>query len=234
MKKTNSRATWPSLRNSGIFALILAATSVAEPLDAILSRMDAAAKTSNSFSANLTHVDYTKIVDSKFIETGSIKLRKKGGRVFGRMDIEKPAPFTWNIAGDTFEKFAPKANLVTVYKVAKITKAADRYLLLAFGTSGADLRKDYDVKGGPEETIDGVKTTRLDLVPKDKKTREEYAARIEMWVPIGQTYAAQLKATEPNGDYTMYSYSEQKLNPPIPESAFIFTPPPGAKREQAN
>jgi outer membrane lipoprotein-sorting protein len=210
-----------------------AAFAAAEPLQAILSRMDVSAKTANSFSANLKSMQYTKVLDSTDSESGTIKLRRVKGRVMGRMDTETPAPKTWHFAGDTWEHYVPKAKSVSVYKVSKIAKSADQYLLLVFGVSGSELMKDFDAKGGAEETIGGVRATRLELIPKDKKARE-YAAKVELWIPVGQTYAIQQKVTEPNGNYTMYSYTDAKLNPALPDSAFTFTAPAGTHREVAN
>jgi outer membrane lipoprotein-sorting protein len=95
------------------------------------------------------------------------------------------------------------------------------------------LRNNYDVKAGAEETVNGVKATKLELVPKDKKARE-YAAKVEMWVPAGQAYGVQVKVNQPNGDSVLYTYSEAKLNPGLPETAYTFTAPPGARRENKN
>jgi outer membrane lipoprotein-sorting protein len=202
----------------------------AESLEALLARLDAAAKTSNSFTANVKQVEYTKVLKSTDEQSGTIKLKKNAkGRVVGRLDIEKPSPFTWHFSGDTWEKFLPKANELTVYQAAKLAKSADQYLLLVFGIGGADLKRSYDLKLGGEEPVGGVKTTRIELVPKDKEARK-VVAMVEMWIPLGQTYAAQQKVTEPNGDYNLWTYAEAKLNPGLPDSAYDFVPPANATR----
>jgi outer membrane lipoprotein-sorting protein len=75
-----------------------------------------------------------------------------------------------------------------------------------------------------------MKTTRLELVPKDKKARD-LASKIEMWIPVGQTYAVQVKTTAPNGDARTWLYEDAKLNPGLPDSAYDFLAPAGTHRE---
>jgi len=205
----------------------------AEPLEAILGRMDAAAKATTSFSASVKWDQFTKSINDHSEQTGSIRLMRSKGRVTGRMDVEKPAAYTWHFAGDNFEKFLPKAKSLEVYKVSKLLKSADQYLALAFGLTGQELRKTYDITAGAEETIGTTRATRLELIPKDKKARE-YAAKVELWVAVGQTYAVQQKVTEPNGNYNLYIYNDAKLNPELPDSAFDFTPPAGTERRVMN
>ena len=39
--------------------------------------------------------------------------------------------------------------------------------MLGFGASGKDLAEKWDIKYAGEETVDGVKTEKLELVAKD-------------------------------------------------------------------
>jgi outer membrane lipoprotein-sorting protein len=213
-----------------LLAMLLAGCAAAEPLETILARMDAAAKTSVSFSANVRWLEYTKVLKSTDEQTGAMKLKKSKKGVVGRMDIETPAPYVWRFGGDTWEKYLPKANIVTQYKTSKLAKAADQYLLLAFGLSGAELKKSYAIKAGGEETVNGTRATRLELVPKDQQVKQRVAL-LELWIPVGQTYTIQQKASEPNGDYNLYIYSDAKLNPGLPDAAFDFAVPAGARVE---
>jgi outer membrane lipoprotein-sorting protein len=214
-----------------IFLLAMAAAN-AEPLDTILARMDSAAKTSNSFAANVKWDDFTKVLNSTDVLAGTIKMKRTPKGVVGHMDIDQPpaAAKIYIFTGTGMEQFSPKANLVEEWRSDAISKSINQYLLLVFGTTGADIRKNFDAKAGGEETVVGAKTTRLELIPKDKKARD-VASKIEMWVPAGQTYAVQVRTTAPNGDTRTWQYQDAKLNPGLPDSAFIFTPPAGTHRE---
>ena len=214
------------------FALLVLAAGLvsAEPLDTILTRMDGAAKTSNSFAANVKWQEYTKVLNSTDTQMGALKLTKSKGRVIGRLDISEPAAFTWHFFGDVWEKYLPKANVVQEWQITKLSKSTDQYLLLVFGLSGVELKKTYDLKLGGEETVSGTKATRIELYPKDKDAKK-LVAKVELWIPIGQTYAVQQKVTEPNGDYNLWIYADAKLNPGLPDSAYGFVAPAGATRE---
>ncbi len=211
-----------------LFALTAGLLS-AEPLETILARMDAGAKTSLSFSANVKWDEYTKVLNTTDTQHGALKLKKSKGRVMGRLDITDPDVFTWHFFGDIWEKYLSKANVIQEYQVAKLAKSTDQYLLLVFGLSGADLKKSYDLKLGGEETVAGTKTTRIELYPKDKEAKK-LVAKVELWIPLGQTYAVQQKVTEPNGDYNLWIYADAKLNPNLPDSAYSFVAPAGATR----
>jgi outer membrane lipoprotein-sorting protein len=214
------------------FALFVMAAGLlsAEPLETILARMDAAAKTSNSFTANVKWQEYTKVLKSTDTQLGALKLKKFKGRVMGRLDISDPAPFTWHFFGDIWEKYQPKAKVISEYQVSKLAKSTDQYLLLVFGQSGVELKKSYDISLGGEETIIGIKTTRIELLPKDKEAKK-LVAKVELWIPTDKTYAIQQKVTEPNGDYNLWTYTDAKLNPDLPDSAYSFVAPAGATRE---
>jgi outer membrane lipoprotein-sorting protein len=213
-----------------VFALAMAGFACAEPLETILARMDGAAKTSNAFAANVKWQEYTKVLRTTDEQSGALKLKKIKGRVMGRLDIEQPSPFTWHFSGDNWEKYLPKANVLQVYQISKLAKSTDQYLLLAFGLSGQELKKSYDLKLGGDETVNGINATRIELLPKDKEARK-LVAKIELWIPMGQTYAVQQKVTEPNGDYNLWMYGDAKLNPPLPDSAYDFVPPANVKRD---
>ena len=215
-----------------LFALV-AGLAAGESLDTILAHMDAAAKTSNSFSANLVWRKYTKAIDDTDEQTGTLKLRRSGNRVVGRLDIEKPNTFTWHFMGDMWEKYLPKAQEIQVYNVSKVSKSSDQMLLTVFGLTSASIKKNYDAMVSGEETLNGIKTTRLELIPKDAKVKK-YISKVELWIPVGQTYAVQQKSIQPNGDYDLHIYNDAKLNPPLPASAFDFVAPPGTKQQIMN
>lgn len=131
-----------------------------------------------------------------------IKLKRTGDRVIGRLDIVNPSIFTWHFGRDTAEKYLPKANMLEVWRIAKLPQAVSVAIGLVFGISGAEMRKSFDVTVGGEETIDGVAITRLELVPKNKDVRIR-VAKAELWIPTGQAYSIRQKLTAPNGDYNV-------------------------------
>ncbi|MEI9811163.1 MAG: hypothetical protein WDO18_00165 [Acidobacteriota bacterium] len=102
---------------------------------------------------------YTKAIDDTDQKSGTIKLKRIKTGVVGRMDIDNPAAASsvYHFTGSGMNQYRPKAKMLDVYQSATISKSINQYLLLVFGSTGADLRKTFDLKAGPEETAGGVK-----------------------------------------------------------------------------
>lgn len=216
------------IRRIAVLGVMLLPLATAETLEGLLARMTKAAPSAMSFSANLRQLDYTAVVDDTAVSEGTIRLKRTKAGVIGLVDYTKPSPNTVHfMGGGKAEKYLPKANTVEIYDFAKFSKSADQYLLLAFGLSGTDLQKNYQVKWGGEEPLGSVRTTRLELVPKDKEALK-LISKIELWIPEGKTHAIQEKLYKTGGrDYLLYIYTDATLNPTLLDSAFEFKAPAG-------
>ncbi len=212
-----------------VLAAALLPSVYAESLEAILARMDHAAKEFKSVSATLKQTEYTAVIhDLSQPELGQLRIKRGKKGLNAIVEFTDPEPRTIVINGHEVQVYRPKAKIVEVYDIAKHASTVDQFLLLAFGTSGADLRKNYDVKSGGAETIDGTPTTRIELTPKTEEVKK-LVTRIELWIPEGQSNAIREKVTEPTDNYYIVTYSNVKPNANLPDSAFDFKPPKGVK-----
>ena len=84
-------------------------------------------------------------------------------------DIGGPAPKQVVYKDGKLRIFEKKINQVTERNVGKNKSDVEAFLSLGFGASGDELQRDYDVKMDGWETVDGVKTAKLDLTPKKPK-----------------------------------------------------------------
>jgi outer membrane lipoprotein-sorting protein len=224
---------------TGALLCAFAAMAAAETADAILTRMDQNAKGATSFSANFKEIEYTASLDETAHRDGVVRLKRVKTGVIGvkedqkyalNSDAPKPSIKIVHFTGGDLEMYTPKANLLEVYKIGGKSKTLNQYLLLAFGLSGAEVRQNYTIKVVGEETVDSIKTTHLELVPKDKEALK-YITKVETWVPEGQAYSIQIKVTKEGGrNYLEWLYQNAKLNPSLPDSAFDFKAPDGVKK----
>jgi outer membrane lipoprotein-sorting protein len=201
----------------------------AEALNDILARMDQAAVKFQSFSATTKRTEYTAVLDDKTEQNGVMRLRKGKGGMQGVVIFDEPDPKTIHFSGKTLEVYLPKNNSVEIYDAGKHTNVIDEIILLGFGTSGAELHKNYDVTLAGTETLNGVRTSRLELIPKSDEVRQ-YAGKIELWIPEGESNPIQEKVTQPNKNYNLVQFSDRKINPPLPDSDFSLKLPPGVKK----
>jgi outer membrane lipoprotein-sorting protein len=92
--------------------------------------------------------------------------------------------------------------------------------VLGFGGSGQDLQKTFDVSFEGPETINGVASARLQLVPKSQKIRDTYS-QIFLWIDLERGISVQQKFLQPGGDYRLATYTNIQVNgKKIPDDVF--------------
>ena len=212
----------------GALAMHVFPVARADSLDAVLARMDKAAKEFKSATADLKQVEYTAVIKESTEESGVLRIKRSNRGVTAITEYTKPAPHSFLVKDKKGQTYEPKAKMVQVYDLAKYTTLVDQFLLLAFGTSGDDLRRNYDIKPGGAEAVGSAATTRLELAPRSVDARR-LATKIELWIPEDQGNAIREKVTAPSGDYYLVDYSNVKLNVPLPDSAFDLKLPKDVK-----
>lgn len=213
--------------------LLLAAAlcARADSLDAILARMDANASKFHSATAELKTTEYNELMkDSDPPSFGVLRIRRDKNGVAAITEYSKPEVHSELLKDKQAQVYHPKANLVQVYPLAKYNSSIDQFALLAFGSSGADLRKNYEVKVGGFEAIGSIPTTRLELIPKSEEVKKLFS-KFELWIPDGQANAIREKVTAPSGDYHLIEYSNVKMNPNLKDSDFDLKLPPGVQKK---
>jgi hypothetical protein len=213
-----------------VFAAGLAIVGLrAEALNDILARMDQSARTFQTFTANIKRTEFTKVLNDKEDIEGVERVKRTNGQTVTLVEFHGPNAQTIRLSAKTAEVYYPSAKMVENWDAGKYAKAANQFLLLGFGTSGAELRKDYDVKLGGTETLGSIRTTRLELTPKDSETKKKFAT-IELWIPEGDTVPIQVKVTETSGNYNLAVYSNIKVNAPLADSDLELKVPPDVKK----
>ncbi len=108
---------------------------------------------------------------------------------------------------------------MTVYDVGKNRSEFEAYLVLGFGGSGQDLAKAFDVTYQGPETIEGVATGKVQLIPKSERVRNTFA-RILLWIDLDRGISVQQQFFEPDGNYKLAKYSAIRLKEKIPSEVF--------------
>jgi len=213
-----------------LLTVCLASDIRADSMKDVLARMDQAAEDFRSYSAQMKRVQFTAVLGDTSESTGTVLLRhaKKDGTV-GVVEFQKPDPRKVYIKGKTVQVLYPKAKTVEIYDASKYTSNMDQILLLGFGTSSEELNKSYTLKDGGTEKINGIDTTRIELTPKSAEMKK-LITKIEMWIAPGQSTPLRVKFSEPSKNYELVDYSDTKLNPALPESAFKQDIPADYKR----
>ncbi len=215
-----------------LFALLLTGVlpSFAETVDAVLARMDKEAAGFHQINAKLKKADYTAVLNDSDVEAGEMWLRRNGKEIVMRTDFSAPQNRSVGVEAGKAQIFYPKLNTVQIYDLGKAGVLVDQFLVLGFGSSGKDIAKNYNATLGGEEKLNGENTSRLELTPKSAKILDQIK-KVELWIPQTAGHPVQQRVTQPNGDYYLFTYSDIKLNPGLPESAFRLNLPAGVKKE---
>jgi outer membrane lipoprotein-sorting protein len=218
--------------------LALASLARADSLPEVLARMDAAAKEFRSLSATVHKTDYSATFDETTSEDATFKMIKAPKTPFVLLaEFTGRDPRKMRISGTQVQIYHPKANSVDIYDTQKYTKSADSLIMVGFGTSKADLLKDYDVALGGSETVLNTKATRIELMPKSEQ-RKKLLTKIQLWIPEnkGNPIQEKILTGKEGKDYTLLQFSnEQILTAPaqLHPADFELNLPPDVKRFKA-
>ena len=228
-------------RLSLIFTLVVAAVIVvgassqesrpADPaaLDAVLKKMDAVAANFTTAQANFQWETYQKVIDEIVdYQTGVIYYRKSNKQIEMMAEVKragssassmKGEPKFVLLSGGKIRLYQPKTDQVTEFDLGKNQSEFESYIVLGFGASGQDLQKNFDVTYMGPETIESVKTAKLQLIPKSEKVKNTYS-QIFLWIDLDRGVSVQQQLFQPQGDYRLAKYSQIKLHDKISDDVF--------------
>lgn len=199
-----------------------AAPAPADDLKTVLADMDKAATSFKSAKADFESVQYTRAVDEKDTQTGQIFFRRsvKNNRDMDvAMHVLTPHAKLAIVKDGKAIYRDPQTNQTTVRDISKNRDDVDAYMSLGFGARGQDLLKFYDVTMTGWETIDNVKTARLELVGKTDHLKQAFSKAV-LWIDPVQDVSLQQQRLQSSGDYQLMRYRNVKLNTKVPDDVF--------------
>jgi len=198
-------------------------------LDAVLRRMDAAAASFRTTQADFEWDTYEKVIDEvDDYETGTIYYRRSGKDIEMMAVVKmagsdptklKPEPKYVLFSKGKIQMYQPKPDQVTEKDLGNNRSDLETYLVLGFGGSGQDLQKVFEVTYVAPETINGVATAKLQLVPRSEKVRNTYK-QIFLWIDLDRGISVQQQAFQPDGNYRLAKYSSIRVNEKIADDVF--------------
>lgn len=197
------------------------AAFAADDVQQILHELDAAAAKFRSTSADFEFDSVmTDPIPDTDVQKGTVYYERKDNDFQMAAHIKevngKPVPKIYSYSGGHLRLFEPMINQVTT-----ITKAGDygSYLMLGFGASGQALAEKWDIKSEGQETIDGVKTEKLELTAKDPNVRKNLP-KVTIWMDTTRGVSLRQVFDEGQGQHRDCHYFNFKMNQPLPGDAF--------------
>jgi len=188
-------------------------------LERVFNQLDATAKSFQSAEASFVWDQYTKVVDETETQKGKIYFRRHDGEIQMAADISEPDKKYVIYSGGKVQVYQPKIDQVNEYNAGKNRSDLEGFLVLGFGGAGHDLLRSYDVKLVGSEVIGGVDTSKLELIPKSARLRNNIA-RILLWIDPSRGISVQQQFFVLGGDYRLAKYSDIQVNQKLPDGAF--------------
>jgi outer membrane lipoprotein-sorting protein len=213
------------LFSAAIFSLPLT-TAFAQPkpghIDEVMREMDAASAKFKSAEADFRWELYERVVKQvTTVQTGSIYFIKSGSTTEMGAKIDSPAPKFLEFRDGTLRIFDPGPDHLTTVSSKQNEAQIEAFLTLGFGGSGKDLAKAWTISDLGMETIDGVETAKLDLVPKDASVRNN-CTHIIIWVDTSRGISLKQEFFMPSEDTRTSYYSNIRLNQKIDEKKYAI------------
>lgn len=202
---------------------VASATYTFPDLEWVLRRLDGAAANFHSTSADFEFDSIqTDPIYDKDVQKGTVFYERKGTAFQMAAHISeingKPALKVYTYSTGVFRLFEPGVNQVTTY--SKLNKY-ESYLMLGFGASGKDLQKKWEIKYLGCETLDGVKTAKLELIAKDPEIRKTLP-KVTVWIDPERGVSLKQIFDEGPGQYRVSVYFNIKVNQALPTDAFTL------------
>jgi hypothetical protein len=205
-------------------------TATPVTLEGVLKKMDAVAATFRGVQAEFEWDIYQKVIDEIIdVETGTIYYRRNPKDVEMMAQVKKagsspttlkPEPKFVLYSGGKLRLYQPKVDQVTEVDLGRNHSDYEGYIVLGFGGSGEDLVKAFDVTLVGPETINGIATAKLELIPKSEKVKTTYK-QIFLWIDLERGISVQQQLIEPQGDYRLARYFDIQVNgKKIPDEVF--------------
>lgn len=216
-----------SISLAASFLLILGGAR-ADTLEQVLAHLDANAKTFKSFTAKFTQTDYENVLGEAGADHsgGTVSMQESKNSLTGTLIYDDGHVDFFD--GRAFNIYYPKVKDVEIYNLEKDTSQLLKLILLGFGTTRADLLKEFNVSLGGPESIGGQAATRIVLKPKTEK-QKQYMSEMALWISDSTGYPLQEKIIQPSKNYSMLTYSGMQVPAPA-GTLFEFNVPPGTKK----
>ncbi|MFZ0746305.1 MAG: outer membrane lipoprotein-sorting protein [Terracidiphilus sp.] len=216
-----------SLVLAASLALLLIASRAlfaADDLQSVLRQLDAAAEKFHSTSADVQFDSVeTEPIPITDVQKGTVYYERKGGsfRMAAHINEFNGQPVTkvYTFAGGVFRLFEG-GNVDQVTTFSKASKF-ESYLMLGFGASGTQLADKWNITYDGQETVDGVKTDKLELVAKDPTVRKNLP-KVTIWIDPSRGVNIKQVFDEGDGQSKTAHYFNIKVNQSLPGDAFKF------------
>ena len=215
-----------------VAAALLVATPVPQPapagnLQATLARLDTASARFKSAQANFHKDDFVKLIGDHTPSDGSRYFIHNGAAIEAGIKIDGKNGRIATYKNGILRDYNPgAANCFNTVDSSQSKGRTEAFLTLGFGGSGKELAAAWDVVDAGPETVDGIKTEKLELVAKDQSVRNNFS-KVILWMDLDRDISVKQQFfSAGTGDISTATFTNVKLNQKVDTTAFDFKAKP--------
>ena len=214
------------------FAVVLPLAGQSAALNDAFAKMDKTAQQFKAVTADIKRDMYTAVIDEHEKDMGTIKARReKSHDMHMLIEFTGADAKTVSIDSTTVKVYLPKSKLEDDYNLGARRGLVERFLLLGFGASSAELTGEYEVSLIGIEAIGTENTWHLQLIPKSKDVLQ-HLKKAELWISQANGLPAQQRfVTSSSGDFSLFTYANVRFNPSLSEGDLKLNIPSGVTVE---
>ena len=221
------RSAWGRVVFAAVIVSLLVpgrAAFAAGDLKATLAKLDAAAASFHTLTADFEFDSIaTEPVYDKDVQTGVVHYKRAGSSFQVGVHIDKvngqivPKVIVC-CQNSTVRVYEQKLNQVTT-----LTKLGqyESWFMLGFGASGTELAEKWTIVDAGAETVNGIKTEKLEMVAKDPAVRKN-VPKVTLWMDLDRGISIKQLFDEGDGQTRICLYSNFRMNQTQPPDAYII------------
>lgn len=208
-----------------------AAPAPAGDLQSVMNQMNASAPKFQDLQADISVDQYTAVVQDHELQTGTTAFRRVNGSLEMVMHLKGSngaAASDLLYKNGELDLYQPAARTETIMAAGANRSEWDSMLATGFGPTSKDLNAAWNVTLQGMETVDGVQTAKLDLVPKDQNIRNNFS-HMTIWLDLSRDISLKQMLVQPDGDSRTVTYTNLRYNRHAPASLFQLKVPKGTQ-----
>ena len=199
------------------------AAFAADDLNSVLAKLDTAATRFHTTTAAFEFdTVQTQPVPDTDVQKGSVDYQRTGTTFQMGAHIKtvngREVPKIYVYSGGAIKLYEKLLDQVTT--LSKLSQY-ESWFMLGFGASGKELAAKWQIKYLGSETIDGVQTAKLEMVPKDPAVLK-YIQKATLWMDTDRGVSLQQRFEEGPDQYRICHYTNIVMNQALPKDAFTL------------
>ncbi len=220
-RMNSTRLTAKLLLTLGLSSAAALAQAKPGHLDEVLRQMDASSAKFHSAEADFRYELYERVVRETTTQNGSTYVLKNGTKTQMAAKFTTPAGKFLDFRDGFFSMYDAGTNHLTTFAAGKNQSLVESFLTLGFGASGKDLSRAWTITDQGEESINGVNTAKLDLVPKDAGVKQQ-VTHILVWIDTARDLAMKQEFFLPSDDTKTSYFTNIHLNQNVDTKKYDF------------